>query len=929
MNLLANKQKIKGKRALPKPKLSIKNTFKLLWIYLRSFKNWLWAELFVSFFVVLIGVGNYFAMQYAIMALSQNETQLVLTIGGIAIGLFFLLWVCNYFQFIILVHVGQNVGQRIRNDVFSKIQKLPIRYFDTHNSGDLMSRFTNDVNAITTALAENTTDVIGTIFWTLGMGTAMFVMSPYLTLITIALVPLFMIVIIVLVKKSQPIFVKQQKTIGALNGFLEEYLSGQNIIDLYSQTDLATDKYKKCIEDIQEVSYKAQLYSGLLIPWGSFMTGFISLFIAVLGIIFIVSDAGLGGLTIELKLPNLDTSAGSSGLLNPNWESQFATLTIYLVLLKYFVQPFSQISNVLNIFQAAIAGANRAFEVFKEYEEVNLLEKIVINIASSNLPIEQQKIILKNKLDIYAKTLKSLEAKLITYPKSIKKEDIKYINNWIQNIKSLKKTYLKNQWTLNIFKQNSDIAPEFYLHLIWLHNQLDDIKIELDNNNFEQAQEIYENAFNYFGKKQNLFVESCLSVDKQIAYTIIDDIHKRIDEYLNNQLIDKNAQITKHNVECWKKIKHAVLELEHEKIKFTHYVLSHFSYEQRIEIIEKSKLNLEDKDDLISMQSFMIIADKFIHMLLTIKEYYQHELKQYHGQLKANQEFDQIQENNKMKLKLMYDDTLADYRITLNSLAMFDSKTIHDIHANIKFNDLTFSYDGVDNVLKDINLDVKAGQTIAIVGPTGSGKSTIINLLTKFYDIEQGDINFEDYSIREITKESLRRNISIVLQDTYLFSESVKENIRFGNLEATDDMIVQAAKLANCHEFIMALPHGYDTIIENNGEGLSQGQRQLLAIARAILSPSSVLILDEATSSIDTKTEKDIQEAMERLMVNKTTFMIAHRLSTVQNATKIVVLKDGKIIEVGNHNELLQIPNGFYAKLYNSQFGDDLDLELN
>lgn len=258
-----------------------------------------------------------------------------------------------------------------------------------------------------------------------------------------------------------------------------------------------------------------------------------------------------------------------------------------------------------------------------------------------------------------------------------------------------------------------------------------------------------------------------------------------------------------------------------------------------------------------------------------------------------------------------------------------DSETIDvkKLKGNIKFQNLTFSYDNKKNVLKNISLDVKAGQVVGIVGPTGSGKTTIINLLTKFYDVtnEESDILIDDISIKNITKHSLREEVSIVLQDTFIFGASIYENIRYAREDATNEEIEEACKKANAHNFIMSLEKGYETILENNADDISQGQRQLLAIARAFLKTSSILILDEATSSIDTKTEKDIQQGMIELSKGKTTFMIAHRLSTIKHADIIVVLKDGEILEKGNHKQLLKL-NGFYANMYNSKLNTPEDI---
>ena len=254
-----------------------------------------------------------------------------------------------------------------------------------------------------------------------------------------------------------------------------------------------------------------------------------------------------------------------------------------------------------------------------------------------------------------------------------------------------------------------------------------------------------------------------------------------------------------------------------------------------------------------------------------------------------------------------------------------ESVDVDNLQGEVNLENVEFSYNDDKKILKSINLTAHKGQTIAIVGPTGSGKTTIINLLNKFYTIDGGKISIDGKNIDDITMESLRKSVSVVLQDTYLFSVSVRENLRYGNLNATDEDIEKAAKLANAHHFIMQLEDGYDTVLSDNGSNLSQGQRQLLAIARAILSNSSILILDEATSSIDTRTEVAIQEAMVNLMKGKTTFIIAHRLSTIRNADKILALKDGEIIERGNHEELLK-SNGFYANLYNSQFRSGLGI---
>jgi ATP-binding cassette subfamily B protein len=248
-----------------------------------------------------------------------------------------------------------------------------------------------------------------------------------------------------------------------------------------------------------------------------------------------------------------------------------------------------------------------------------------------------------------------------------------------------------------------------------------------------------------------------------------------------------------------------------------------------------------------------------------------------------------------------------------------DALALEDVAGEVVFDHVDFSYVPGVPVIKDVSLHAQPGRTIALVGPTGAGKTTIINLLNRFYDVDEGSICIDGIDIREMRKESLRRKLGVVLQDTFLFSESVMENIRYGRLDATDEEVIAAARMANADQFIRRLPEGYQTKLTERGGNLSQGQRQLLAIARAILADPAILILDEATSSVDTRTEMRIQEALLRLMEGRTSFVIAHRLSTVRDADRILVIRDGRIVERGSHEELLA-QEGFYHELYTSQF---------
>ncbi|MEZ4865444.1 MAG: ABC transporter ATP-binding protein [Caldilineaceae bacterium] len=248
-----------------------------------------------------------------------------------------------------------------------------------------------------------------------------------------------------------------------------------------------------------------------------------------------------------------------------------------------------------------------------------------------------------------------------------------------------------------------------------------------------------------------------------------------------------------------------------------------------------------------------------------------------------------------------------------------DALSLTALRGDVRFENVCFSYDGVTPVLKAVSLHAKPGEIVALVGPTGAGKTTIVNLLTRFYDIDSGHIVIDGHDLGQLNRHDLRRQLGIVLQDTFLFAASVLENIRYGRLDATDDEVIAAAKLANADQFIHRLPQGYNTPLSERGSNLSQGQRQLLAIARAILANPKILILDEATSSVDTRTEQHIQEAMLRLMAGRTSFVIAHRLSTIRNADQILVINHGELIERGTHEALLA-QEGFYYQLYTSQF---------
>ena len=269
---------------------------------------------------------------------------------------------------------------------------------------------------------------------------------------------------------------------------------------------------------------------------------------------------------------------------------------------------------------------------------------------------------------------------------------------------------------------------------------------------------------------------------------------------------------------------------------------------------------------------------------------------------------------------------VEDYLLEEEEKKLENPVLLENVKGNITFDHVKFGYDENKVIIKDFNAKVKPGQKIAIVGPTGAGKTTIIKLLMRFYDVNSGAIYVDGKNIKDYNRQELRSHFGMVLQDTWLFSGSIKDNIKYGKLDATDEQVKQAAKAAHVDHFIKTLPSGYDMVLNEEASNVSQGQKQLLTIARAILADPEILILDEATSSVDTRTEVLIQKAMDNLMENRTSFIIAHRLSTIRNADLILVMKDGDIIEQGTHEELLA-QDGFYTNLYNSQFENDEDQE--
>ena len=524
----------------------------------------------------------------------------------------------------LVVNVSTATLEAVRVDMFTKLEKLPLRYFDSQTHGEIMSRFSNDTDALRDMLSQGLPQLLTSAVTVLGVLVMMFVLSPILTALVLVVFALMLLVVQKLGKRSAFYFGKRQKSLADVNGYVEEMIEGQREVKVFCREAQVSDEFEKRNEELRTTSTSAMTYAMVLMPI-------------------------MGNLSYALYAAAAAAGAGLAIL----GRADIGTLAAFLQYTRSFSQPLVQVSQLFNGFISALAGAERIFELI-------------------------------------------------------------------------------------------DSEPE-----------VDDGKVTLVNVEKDESGALRE--------------VSCCT-----------------------------------NQWAWKR-----------------------PVEGGFEYVE--------------------------------------------------------------------------------------------LKGDVRFHDVTFSYDDKVDVLKNVNLFAKLGQKIAFVGSTGAGKTTITNLINRFYDVQKGSITYDGIDIKEIRKDDLRRSLSMVLQDTHLFTGTVRENIRYGRLDATDEEVIEAAKLANAHSFIKHLPQGYDTVLTADGANLSQGQRQLLAIARAAVANPPVLILDEATSSIDTRTEALIEKGMDRLMNGRTVFVIAHRLSTVRNSDAILVLEHGEVIERGDHEDLLG-QQGKYYQLYMGMF---------
>ena len=583
-----------------------KGTFKKIVAYIGNYKFGVLGVMIFAICSTVFNVAGPKILGKATTALAEGLGRKIAGTGGMdfdyigkillfVLGLYLLGAAFNFLQGWIMTGITQKICYRLRKEISEKINRMPMKYFESRTYGEVLSRITNDIDTLGMGLNQSVTQIITSVSTMIGVLVMMLSISPLMTLITLVILPISLGLISFVVKKSQKYFKTQQEYLGRINGQVEEVFGGHLVVKVFNKEEEVVDEFKNTNAVLYDSAWKSQFLSGMMQP--------IMMFVGNLGYVAVAVSGGY--LAIKKVITVGDIQA-------------------FIQYVKNFTQPIQQLAQVTNQVQSMAAAAERVFELLEEEEE-------------------EQKVSNPVKLD----------------------------------------------------------------------------KIE----------------------------------------------------------------------------------------------------------------------------------------------------------------------------------------------------------GAVSFEHVHFGYDPEKIIINDFTCDVKPGQTVAIVGPTGAGKTTMVKLLMRFYDVNEGCIKVDGHDIREFNRLDLRDGFGMVLQDTWLFKGSIMENIRYGRLDATDEEVIAAAKAAHAHHFIQTLPGGYDMELNEDASNVSQGQKQLLTIARAILADNPIMILDEATSSVDTRTEERIQKAMNNLMKGRTSFVIAHRLSTIKDADVILVMKDGDIIEQGNHNTLLA-QNGFYANLYNSQFAD-------
>ena len=624
--------------------------------------------------------------------------------------------VATYCQSALMVRLAQRGVNRLRKDLFDKLQALPLSYFDKHPHGELMSRFTNDADNVQMALEQSVVSLCSSALMFVGLVLLMLFINWKLFLVTALLLVLTIVLFKRLGGRSRRFYQKQQAALGDVNGEIQEVIEGLKVVKAFTHEQQAKEKFQALNNAYRDAAQKANFYSIMIMPVsGNLMNISYALTAAFGGLLSVLQGFDLGGLVVYL-----------------NYSKQVG-------------QPLNQISQQMTTLLSALAGAERIFEVMDTQPEVDEGMVTLVEVekdANGTLAPNTS----ARRTHIWAwKTPRSAGMTLV--PVLVDGDSLTELGQAVREKEGLK------------------LLPP-----------------SIDS-------------------QEGLWVK----VAPDGTLTEVTDLAALSGHGWAWKYPDQNGNATLH-------------------------------------LIRGTVRNVPGED------------------------YYLTELK-----------------------------------------------------GAVRFNHVDFSYVPGKRILKDVSVYANPGQKIAFVGSTGAGKTTITNLINRFYEIEGGMITYDGIDVRAIRKDDLRRSLGAVLQDTHLFTGTIMDNIRYGRLDATDEECIAAAKSANAHSFIRRLPEGYQTMVTGDGANLSQGQRQLLAIARAAVADPPVMILDEATSSIDTRTEALIQKGMDALMEGRTVFVIAHRLSTVRNSNCIVVIEHGQIEEKGDHDQLLE-KKGRYYRLYTGQF---------
>ena len=633
------------------------------------------------------------------------------------VGVYLAGCLATYSQSAIMVRLAQRGVNRLRSDLFDKLQNLPLSYFDKHPHGELMSRFTNDADNVQLALEQSVVSMCSSCLMFVGLVAMMLFINWKLFLVTALVLVVTMTVFNKLGGRSRRYYQKQQAALGDVNGDIQEIIEGLKVVKAFTHEEQAKEQFRKLNETYRDAAQKANFYSGVIMPIsGNLMNISYALTAAFGGLLSVLQGFDLGGLVVYL-----------------NYSKQVG-------------QPLNQISQQMTTLLSALAGAERIFEVMDTQPEEDQGSVTLVG-AEKDTNGTLSAFTGSDRPHIWAwKTPRTAGLSLV--PVLVGEKDA------LTELGQAERT----EHGLKLLPPGVDSTQG-----IW-------VKVAPDG-----------------------------------ALTEVTDL----------------ASLSGHRW-AWKYPDH--------------------QGKVGLHLIRGTVRNVPGED------------------------YYLTELK-----------------------------------------------------GAVRFHHVDFSYVPGKRILKDVTVYANPGQKIAFVGSTGAGKTTITNLINRFYEIEGGLITYDGIDVKAIKKDDLRRSLGAVLQDTHLFTGTIMDNIRYGRLEATDEECIAAAKSANAHSFIRRLPDGYNTVVTGDGANLSQGQRQLLAIARAAVADPPVMILDEATSSIDTRTEALIERGMDALMEGRTVFVIAHRLSTVRNSNCIVVIEHGEIQEKGDHHELLE-QKGRYYQLYTGQF---------